>query len=215
MAALTGKSARIKTTAATATTAAAQAFTAVASTTDVYTYRITSTSRRHWDRTVQPAVSVGASTQNPSAYTVNYTQGRVTFGSAQTTAAVITADLSYLTSSYLASARGWAMDVETDMLDVTTLSTNSTDVQWREYGAGLSGAAATVERVTKTDSTGMAFFDRGVAGQDLVVEFITDDANKFEAFAHLEGDEFASVVDGLSDENVALKIDGQLYYSTL
>lgn len=214
MPAYTGRQGKIKLAAASATTAGGEAFTAVATTTDVTVYRITDTAKRHWDKTVAPAVSRNSTAVGSTEYAVNYVTGEITFAVAQTTADTITADLSYLATSYLADTKGWELDIETDQLDVTTLSTTTGDTQWRSFANGLSGAGITLDRLYRSGSTALPFFDRNIADQQVLVELIVTDDDKFECFANVSGDEFESVVDALSMETVTLQVDGQVAFST-
>lgn len=215
MAAITGRQAKLKITAASGTASTGQALSEASPTTNIYTYRIDTAARRHWDRGASVTLYRNTTAVDATDYTINYAVGEVSFGQAQSTGETMTADITWLAASYLADARAWTLDVETDMLDITTFTTTTGNTEWREFATGLSGAAATLERITVSDSTGATFFDRVSAGQDLVVEFIVADTNKYEGYAHIEGDEHETVVDALSEETVTLRIDGPLSYTTL
>ena len=91
MAAVTGKGAKVKYTAATYSTAAAEGFTSISPTTDRTDFRITDGTKRHWARETStggallPLMFVN-STAHVGDFDVNYVQGKVTFDPALTTA---------------------------------------------------------------------------------------------------------------------------------
>jgi len=209
MAALSGKVARIK---ATAATASASTNNAAAMSTDGQTLSITSTARRHW--AAAPTVAIGG-TATTDSFATNLVQGVVTFTTPHSTASVYTLDVSALTASYVGEGRNWQVATETDMRDHTVFSTSTSDVQWRSVAPGLHGATVSIDRFWGS-TTGPAFFDRMVANQDTVIELWTDQAtrNKLEGYAYVDGDGFTVPVDGDAGEAVTLTVNGQLYRST-
>ena len=216
MGAITGKQAKIKVTAATATTAAAEAFVSVSPTTDYFEYRIVNAAKRHWDKDVVPQVYVGGSTVALPA--VNYVQGKVTFSAAQTTSAVITADLSYVTASYLPWTRSFTLDIDNDVYDVTAFSTSSADVQWRSYVGGLSDWTADLGSIVPSGpaTTGYTplWFDHLNTDTDLIVELHVASTYKWEGYATIEGNSYTAQIDALQEETVTLKSASALYYAT-
>ena len=212
MGAYTGKSAKIKYTSASATTANAEAFTPISPTTDYYEYRITDATKRHWDNTVPPQVYVGGSTADAA---INYVQGHVTFTAAQTTAAVITADVSYFATSFLPWTRSFSLDITNDVYDVTSFSTSTGDVQWRSYVGGLSDWSADLGKINVEGSTVQPlFFDRFNTDTDIIVEFHVGSTYKFEGYAIVEGDSHTAQIDALQEETVTLRSASPLYYAT-
>ncbi len=137
------------------------------------------------------------------------------FDAANTTSDAITADYSWLTSSFLADVRDWELDMAADMLDVTTLSTTTAATVFRSFAVGLQEATATIDRIASTGTTGPAFFDRFTLQQDLVVELHTQWADKYEAYARVASDSFANPLDALTEEAVTLQLDGLVGYSTI
>lgn len=214
MAAVSGKVARLRVTAAAATSSTNNAATL---STNGLTLTIDSTARRHWNRASSTHVVVfeGAVNRTTDIASINYVQGKVTFDTAHSTASAWTIDMEYLTSSYVGQGRSWSADIETDILDQTSFSTTTSDVQWRTVKPGLSGASVSIDRFWAS-STGPAFFDRLAAGQDTVVELWRDQASrrKLEGFAYVAGDGFEVPIEDSAAETVELRIDGQLYTST-
>ncbi len=214
MVAVTGKVARIRVTAATATSSTDNAATL---STNGLVLSIDSTDRRHWNRATSTHIQVfeAAVNRTTDIADINYVLGQVTFDTAHSTASAWTIDTEYLTSSYLGQGREWTADIGTDILDQTTFSTTTADTQWRTTVPGLSEASVTIERFWAT-STGPAFFDRLAVEQDTVVELWRDYAtrSKLEGFGYVEGDDFEVPVDESAAESVTLTIDGQLYNST-
>ena len=218
MAAFAGKTAKIKTTAAAATTSAGEAMTSLSPTTDRFLFRITDKSKRHWTRALDPSVFV--LTTAHTDFAINYVQGKVTFGTALTTTESdgVTVDARHVTASYLPVTRSWTLSASVDMLDTTTLSTTTDPTVWRTFTEGLAGASVDLGRIVNADSTATPlFFDHLNTDQDLIVELIAQPAGttfKWEAYARVEGDGYTSAVDALLEESATLMIDGPLYFAT-
>lgn len=216
MAALSGKSARIKVTSAVSSSSTNNAATLA---TDGQTLTINSTAKRHWDRTLSTGLTVfagaGDVTADLDATQNNYVQGIVVFSTPHSTALSYTIDVDAFTASYLGFGRNWTANVNVDMNDVTAFSTSGTNVGWRSFQPGLAGASVSIERFWAA-TTGPAFFDRLNTETALVVELVTNDATaeKLEGYAYVAGEGFTVPVDGTATENVDLTVDGQLYLST-
>jgi predicted secreted protein len=217
MAALSGKVAQIRLTAATATSSTDNAATL---STDGVTLTIDSTSLRHWNRASSTHVQVfeAAVNRTTDIAEINYVQGKVTLDTAHSTGSVWTIDVETHTSSYLGAGREWELNTAIDMRDHTTFSTVSTaDAQWRTMRPGISGGDISISRFSLLgDSTSAAFMDRLELEQDTVVELIGNRATnrKFEAFAYVSDIGYASPVDGDVTEDVTLTVDGAIYQST-
>ncbi len=219
MAVLTGKSAKVKFTAVTPTTAAGEAFTSLSGTTDRTEFRITDGSKRHWTRGQNPIVLVNSTAHTDFAF--NPVQGKITFtGTPLTTAesAQVTATVYWLTASYLPGTRDWALDTEVEMLETTTFSTSTGDVQWRTFKEGLQMGTIDLGRIVDTPTTATPlWFDRLNTNQDVIIELLLNapgSTHKFEAYARVADDGYDVPRDGLQAESVTLQIDGQLYLAT-
>ena len=220
MAAIAGKTAKVKTTAAAATTSTGEAMTSLSGTTDRFLFRITDKTKRHWTRDATLTPTVYVNTTVHTDFATNFVQGKVTFGTALTTAesALVTVDARHVTASYLPVTRSWSLAATVDMLDVTTFSTTTGSAQWRTFTDGLSGATVDLGRIVDGGSTATPlFFDRLNTNTDLIVELISQPAGttfKWEGYARISGDGYASALDALMEENVSLMIDGPLYFAT-
>ena len=218
MAALTGKSARVKYTAATYSTAAAEAFTSLSATTDRTEFRITDGTKRHWTRDLPPVILVNTTAHTDFAY--NPVQGKLTFGTALTTAesAQVTGTVYWLAASYLPWTRSWSADIDVGMYDITSFSTSATDTTWRVFTDGLLGANVDLGRIVDdpTTSTPM-WFDRLAVSQDVIVELsnvASGTTYKWEAYGRVQADGYTAGVDALQEESVSIQVDGPLYYAT-
>lgn len=215
---LTGKAAKIKVTSASFSTAAAEAFTSVSPTTDRYEFRITDATKRHWTRTQPPLIFVNSTAHTDFAW--NPVQGKVTFGSALSTAEgnAVTGTVYWHTASYLPVTKSWALDVSVDTHDTTALSTTATDVQWRTFIAGLANANIDLDRMVGEPSTVTPeWFDRINTDQDVIVELLINRAGstyKYEGYALIESDAFNMDVQQLITEPVSLQVTGELYYAS-
>lgn len=220
MAALSGKVARIRYTAAGATSSTNEAATLGA---DTVTLTINSTAKRHWDATsTKPRVYSSTSTGtklSATKYDVNYAQGKVVFRTAQSSTKTWTLDVDYLVTSYLTGGRSWELDTETSLHDITAFSTSSTaNAQWRKFRGGLNGATVRIGRLISTGDTGPLAYDRlNAASSNLIVELVVSGTGqeKYEGRARVKMDSIAADVDGLVEEDIELVVNGQLYYSTL
>jgi len=218
MAAFAGKTAKLKTTSAAATTSTGEAMTSLSATTDRTLFRITDKTKRHWTRSLDPSVYV--LTTAHTDITVNYVQGKVTFGTALTTAQgdAVTVDARYVTASYLPVTRTWSLAASVDMLDTTAFSTTTGAAQWRTFTDGLSAATVDLGRiVTSGSTTTPVFFDHLNTETDLIVELVHQPAGttfKWEGYARVSGDGFTNTIDALTEEAATLTIDGPLYFST-
>jgi len=218
MAAIAGKTAKIKTTSAAATTSTGEAMTSLSGTTDRFLFRITDKSKRHWTRDLDPTVYVNTTAHTDFA--INFVQGKVTFGTALTTAesALVTVDARHVTASYLPVTRTWTLAASIDMLDITTFSTTTGAAQWRDFTDGLSGATVELGRIVNGGSTATPlFFDRLNTNTDLIVELIAQPAGttfKWEGYARVSGDGYTDTIDALLEESATLMIDGPLFFAT-
>ncbi len=219
MAVLTGKSAKVKFTAVTPTTAAGEAFTSISATTKRIEFRITDGDKRHWTRSQPPLVLVETTAHTDFVY--NPVQGKITFTGAPLTTEEgnsVTATVYWLTASYLPWTRDWALDNEAEMLETTTFSTSATDVQWRTFAAGLQGGTIDLGRIVpSTGADDPFFFERLNTDQDVIIELTLNasgSTHRFEAYARVADDGYDVPRDGLQAESVTLQIDGPLYLAT-
>ena len=219
MAALTGKAAKVKYTAAAYSTAAAEAFTSLSGTTDRLEFKITDAAKRHWTTTLPPVVLVNSTAHTDFVW--NPVQGKLSFtGTPLTTAEgdAVTETVYWLTASYLPWTRTWAADIDNDMHDITSFSTTSSNAQWRDFQAGLQGATVDLGRIVPEGpgTTGYTplFFDRLNTDQDVIVELHLGSTFKLEAYARVSGDGYDVPRDGLQEESVTLTVDGPMYFAT-
>ena len=132
--------------------------------------------------------------------------------------AVITADLSYFTASYLPWTRSFALDVSNDVYDVTAFSTSTGDVQWRSHVGGLSDWTADLGQIVPSGpaTTGYQplWFDRLNTDTQVIVEFIMASTYKFEGYGVVQTDGYTAQIDALQEESVTLRSASPLYYAT-
>jgi len=156
----------------------------------------------------------GGTPVGSSEYSVNYVTGKFVWGSGDPPVGTYTIDSTWLTSSYLTGGRSWSMDVNVNMLDVTTFSTSTADVQWRTFIPGLSDATIQIDRLISTGDTGPVFYDRLNLEQDVIVELVTNDSNRLEAYGWVNGDSWSLDIDAATAESVSIQVDGEVSYST-
>lgn len=212
---LSGKTARVKITAAAATSSTGEACTRSTGTTGAGWVAVNSTAKRHFNRNNSTAFTLylDSTAVSSTAWKLNPVLGRFEWKTGDPSTGVYTADIEYVTASYLGETQAWTVDSNLNMLDVTAFSTSGTDTQWRTFKPGLSQATVGLSR-TKTSSTEEAFFDRLAAQQDVIVE-LWGDNTRWEAYAHINQDSFVDPIDGFPTETPSLTVDGQLYHSTI
>ena len=212
--AISGKSARIRYTAATATSSTNNAATL---STDGITLTIDSTALRRWNNNNSSALRIfeGATNRTTDIAVTRWPIGQVVLDQARTTSSTWTIDGETYASSFLIGGKDWSVDVETNLLDQTSFSTSATDAKWRTFKPGLNGASASISRFAQS-STGPPFTDRIIAGQNVIAEFVVDNSGgeRYVGYARVARVSPSVDIDGLAEEGIDLTIDGQLYYST-
>ena len=220
MAAQPGTVAKFKIGSAAATTSTGEAMTSLSGTTDRFLFRITDKTMRHWskDDTIAPTVYV--LTTAHTDFATNFVQGKVTFGTALTTAEgdAVTVDARFHTVSYLGFTRSATLSFSAGMLDTTVMSTSTQAAQWKTFEVGLSEGNVDLGRIVEADSTSEpAFFDRLNTDTPLIVELVTHvggTTHKWEAWGRVSGDSYTTPIDGLLDNAPTVTLDGPLFYET-
>jgi len=215
MAAISGKVARIRYTSATATSSTDNAATLAPG---GLTLTIDADAKKAWDRDVSTALKVydGSTLVPTSQYAdVAWPIGQVTLSSARSTGNTYTVDVESFTKNYLCGGRSWSLDVDVDMLDVTSFSCTGGTVQWRSYKPGLSQASVGITGLLSTQySTGPVWYDRIAADTDVVVELEVGTVGQWTGYGIINRDNVTESVDGLTEEAIDLQIDGQIYWTT-
>lgn len=216
MAGISGKRARIRHTAAAATSSTNNAATLAPG---GLVLTIDSTALRRWNRNNSSALQIfdGATNRTTDIAETRWAIGQVVLDQARSTASSWTIDVETYASSFLVNGRDWSVDVETNALDTTTMSTSGTDPSWRSMKAGLNSATVSIGRLFPSSSTQAVFTDRIVLAQDLIVELVADNAGgeRYVGYGRVTGDGVTVDLDGLAEESVDIQIDGELFYSTL
>ena len=218
MAAISGKLARIRYTAAVPTSSTDQAADLAV---DGVTLTINATGRRRWDPTsTKYAVYSDESSTSiavpSSLYRIDHAVGRMVFSAAGSTSATITVDVPWLATSYLTQAHAWTLNTDVDMLDCTAFSTGASGAAWRSYVPGLTDASVTISRFFSTGDTGPVFIDRAVLNSPFYLELIlnsTDQAG-YVCYGTVQTDSLSEDVGGLVGEEITFKPTGQVYYTT-
>ncbi len=220
MAAQPGTVAKFRIGSAAATTSTGEAMSSLSGTTDRFLFRITDKTKRHWSKDATIAPTVFVNTTAHTDFAVNHVQGKVTFGTALTTAEgdAVTVDARFHTVSYLGFTRSATLNYSANMLDTTVMSTSTSAAVWKTFQEGLSEGNVDLGRIVEADSTSEpAFFDRLNTDTPLIVELIAHVAgttHKWEAWGRVSGDTYTSPIDGLTDNAPTVVLDGPLFYAT-
>ena len=218
MVALSGKSAKIKITAITPTSSVGEATTKLST----GKYQITDYTKRHLDRsgTGAPTVYVATTARTANEYVIDPVNGIIQFSptSLTTGTVAVTADIHYVTASYLGQARRWEAETETPMHDVTAFNTSTGSKTWRSFTPGLMGGQITIDRLVSTGSTAagypVEFYDRVNLNNDVVVDLYMNDFHHLAGYGWIETDTFNTPIDEQETENITIRLDGPLYHST-
>lgn len=224
MAALQGKAARIRYTAAVATSSTNQACTL--SSVDKVTLTVNATGRRRWDPTSTHIHVYGGGSSSTAIsstdYVVDYAVGRIRFSTAHTTAPTkaYTLDIPWLATSYLAYAKAFTVTNSVDMLDVTSFSTGTDGAQFRTYLPGLSNTEVTISRFvpggTTSETTAPVFVDRALLNLPFYLELIVNSTDQagYVGYGYVSGIQGSEQVDTIAAEEISFKVSGALNYTT-
>jgi predicted secreted protein len=118
----------------------------------------------------------------------------------------------------VAGIRNWSMDVDTNMLDVTSFATG--EVQWRSMIPGLTGANGTFAGFYDADSTGQADI---IGGSTIILSPTTATlklymdkvgGEHFNVPAYISGGGFAADIDGTVDANFSFTAASAVTFAT-
>ena len=115
----------------------------------------------------------------------------------------------------VATIKSWSMDIDTDMHDVTSLSTGT--VQWREFAAGISGWTGSADGTFNAASTGqnnMIVATLAATTGVVVLEMDKDVGGKFTGGCFLESMSVGVDIDNQTDMSWSLQGSGDLAYAT-
>jgi hypothetical protein len=115
----------------------------------------------------------------------------------------------------VATIKSWSMDIQTDMHDVTTLSTDV--VQWREFAAGISGWTGSIEGTFDSASTGqnnMIVATLAATTAAIILEMDKDAGGGFTGGCWLETMSVGVDIDNQTDITWSAQGSGTLTYST-
>lgn len=215
MAATHGKLGRVNITSSVATTS-----TNVAGDLAVNkrTLTIATSSNRHWTQGSTMPRLYGATTNTElGGYTVDYVRGIITFATDHSTAVAYKVDCAWYPTSFLGMTRSWTLDVSQDMADVTCFSSAAGGTKWRSFLGGVDEGTIKLGRFYGSSETSAPpFVDRQALLSPLYVELMPNGTggDKFECYARIQGDAWNTNLDGAIGEDVTLKVDGKLYWTT-
>lgn len=211
-----GRLGRVRITGSVATTSTNVA--ATLSSDDDKTLTIANTSQRHWSASTLPRVyGATTGTELTDAYTVDRVRGRVVFSTAHSTGVAYKVDIGWLPTSCLAMTRSWSLEVSNSLQDATVFSCSTDETTWREWVPGPNEATVQLGRlISSTESTSVPFFDRAILDSPLYLELMPNATagDKFECYAYVQADANSRSIDSLAEENITLKVDGPVYFTT-
>ena len=174
---------------------AATAMTGEATTTaDDQVYQITAATKQVLDRDTSPTILDGG-VATAEAYTVNYLNGKITFGSVDV-GRVITVTGKYLPMTIAAYANN-----ASNSRVATVLSATAFNATHKKRIPGMLSASGTLSQFDMADTT---YSTALTAGVPIVIEdrtISTDEPNRF--WALLESDEVEAAIDSIQNETVS------------
>ena len=115
----------------------------------------------------------------------------------------------------VARINSWSLDVDTNMHDVTSFSTDA--VQWREFVDGLSGWTGSIAGVFDSASTGqndLITNSLTPVAATVVMELDKSAGGKLSGSAYLSSMSAGSDIDATADMSWSVQGTGALAYST-
>lgn len=157
-------------------------------------YQIESASKQVLDRDTSPTVLDGG-VETLEKYTVNYLNGKITFGSANA-GRVITVTGKYLPMTVAAYANQASKSDNCDIIDCTPFGAT-----YKKRVKGLKSASGSLTQLNLADDT---FKDALTAGVPIVLEYrATPESEPDRYWALLESDEVTAAIEGLQSEAVS------------
>ena len=207
---LSGRLANVKITSTANVDSTAEAATVEAG---GLTLRLDDNTKRHWDRiTSTRPIAYQNSTIIPSSmYAVNTVQGVLTMTTPHTTGDTYLVDVLYKTASAVGGGREWALDIQSDLLEVSEFQSSG----WKQYIKMMTGATVTINSYWE-DGTISDLMELSDNIGDIVVELIpgSTGTSRYEGWAQISSDSINTPTDGVVGESVELTIDGPLYWTT-
>jgi len=190
------------------TTAVGTAFANEATTADATykTYQITNAAYRYWDKTQTVTVEVNGAVV-AAGFTIEHLSGFIIFNVARVSTDVVTVSGTSLAVDQVGGMFGWKLDIDSDMLEVTTFASSG----WKEYIAALNGFSGSADAYwTNTDTA-----DFMSNGEEVILVLYTDDtANKdrYEGYGVLKKDSIDVQTKAVVKDTLNFEGDGTLYY---
>jgi hypothetical protein len=179
--------------------AAGVAMTNEATTATGASYQINTTSKRILDLNTAIVVKNGG-TVTTEAYTIDYLNGRVTFGSVASRTITITG--AYLTPATIATADTFNFSATAEAYENTAFGS-----QYKSFEAGLISGTATLGRFFLTDDL---FIDALLDGQYKILEYYVSSGVKISFYGILTSDSVDAAVNSLVREEMTFQITTQI-----
>ena len=115
----------------------------------------------------------------------------------------------------VATVNNWSLDLQNDMLDVTSFTTSAP--QWREFIDGLSGWTGDISGIFDGASTGqndLITNSLAPVSAAVILEMDQTGGGKFNGSVFLSGAGFSNTIEGTADVSWTLQGTGSLTYTT-
>lgn len=145
-----------------------------------------------------------------NGYTLRFQSARVRFTSAQPLGTQVRISSGkYLVYSAVIGARSWTPDLERDVKEDTSMTTNSTPTRWRTFTPGLAGGSFKLSRWAQEDD---AILTNLTTETPLIASMVLDvtTGKRLECQALMEKSSIASAIDDLTENDLDFKINGPL-----
>lgn len=162
-------------------------------------YQINTASKRILDLNTAIVVKDGGSVTT-EAYTIDYLNGKVTFGSVASRTITITG--AYLTPATIATADTFNFSATSEAYENTSFGS-----QYKSFEAGLISGTATLGRFFLTDDL---FIDALLDGQYKILEYYVSNGVKISFYGLLTSDTVDSAVNALIREEMTFQITTQI-----
>ena len=174
-------------------------------------YFITDDAKRHWDDGTTVVVEIdtggGFGIVPDTDYTIEHAHGNIVFNSPNAPSDDVRVDGAFFTTTQVAQAFEWNVDLSADMLEATDFGDT-----FKVKITGLKDwtAGSTIRWLDE------AHFDELVSGSKAVLvlypNFVNTNSDRYVGYALLMGDTVSSAVDSLVEESISFEGVGDLFY---
>lgn len=167
-------------------------------------FRITSTSKRFWDKSAGVTVKVNGVTVT-TGFTIEYAGGEIVFSPALAANDTVTVSGKYWTMTQKLLCSSWSIDASLDNSDITTFASSG----WKENLPTLNSFSVSLENYWSDGDFTPQF------GSEVALQLFVDSGTnkyRYECYAAINSESIETPVDDVVNDTIELTGVGNLYY---